>query len=158
MRIPMAATATAIAGLACAGLASAALAFAPAAQAAPAAHGPKRHYIGSCAAQGSYPICTIDARTAYDVRHVYVHVWGHLSIPGRGRGRVEDDYDNLCEKGTGSGSDSGTIKAFPSYVRALKQAYKDPSHCFADGVFSPVSDAATGSIHATMYYTRRDGR
>jgi hypothetical protein len=141
-----------------AGLASAGLAMAPTAMAAPAATAPKKHYIGSCQAQGSYPICTISARTAYDVRHVYIHVWGKLSIPGEAKGRIEADYDNLCERGTGSGSDSGTIKAFPTYTHPLKQAYANPSECFSDAEISPVNFEASGTVNAYMYYTRRDGK
>jgi hypothetical protein len=141
-----------------AGLASVGLAMAPAALAAPAAHAPKKHYIGSCQAKGSFPICTINARTARDVRHIYIHVWGHLSIPGEAKGRIEDSYDDLCERGTSSGSASGTIKGFPTFTHALKQAYSSPSECFSAGEFSPVSFQASGTIHAEMYYTRRDGK
>lgn len=140
------------------GIASIGLAMAPAAMASAVAHAPKRHYIGSCQAQGSFPICTIDARTAYDVRHVYVHVWGHLTAPGQARARIEDEYDNLCERGNSSGNDSGTIFGFPAYTHALKQAYAFPSDCFSDGEFSPANFQASGVIHARMYYTRRDGK
>jgi len=119
----------------------------------------KIHYIGSCQASGDYPICTISARTAYDVRHIWIRVRGTITIPGGGgAGRIEASTDNLCDKGAGSGDDSNDFKAFPAYTRRLSQAYASPSACYADALISPVNDAGHGALSAYMYYTRRDGR
>jgi hypothetical protein len=123
-----------------------------------AAPAPKIHYIGSCQASGGYPICTISARTAYDVRHIWIRVRGTITIPGGGPGRIEASTDNLCEQGTGSGDDSNDFKAFPAYTRRLSQAYASPSDCYASAVISPVNYEGHGALSAYMFYTRRDGR
>jgi hypothetical protein len=148
---------TRLAAAAMAGLITAATAAGPALASAPAA-APKLHYIGSCHASGSYPICTISASTAYDPRTISVHVWGTVRISGGGAGRIEADTDSLCEQGNGSGDDSGTFKLFPSYTRALRLAYSRASDCFTSAEISPVNYEGHGTIHADMYYTRRDGR
>ena len=119
---------------------------------------PKRHYIGHCQAAGDYPICSIDARTAYDVRHIYIHVWGRINLESGGQGRIEADVSTLCDRGTGSGDDSATYKAYPAYLRTLPQAYTRPSDCYSSAEISPVSFSASGRVYASMYYTRRDGK
>lgn len=137
-----------------AGLATAATMTASPALASP----PKRHYIGSCQASGDYPTCSIDARTAWDPREIDVRVWGTITIPVEGRGRIEAQWDTVCDRGTGSGDDSGAWKLFPSYTRPLRQAYAKASECYSSATISPVNYEGSGTVHAYMYYTRRDGR
>jgi hypothetical protein len=147
-----AALAGGIAAPASASASASATALASAAKAAP------RHYIGHCHAQGQIPVCAISAKTAYDVRHIYIHVWGSISRPGPGAAKIEAMTDNLCEQGFGSGSVPRTFVAVPTYTRQLGQSYVRPDECFSDAEIYPASPSAHGSIHANMYYTRRDGR
>jgi hypothetical protein len=147
---------TRLAAAAMSGLGIAAAAAVPAHAAAPAAA--KVHYLGACHASGSYPNCSIFGRSVNDTASIHVHVWGSVTVPGQGRGRIEADWDDLCDKGDSSSDESGMLKDWPAYTRSIPQAWSKADSCWPSANISPVSFEGHGTIHAYITYTRRDGR
>lgn len=147
---------TRLAAAAVSGLGLAAVAAFPAHAATPAAA--KVHYLGACHATGGYPICNIGGQLIGDPASIRVHAWGTITIPGEGRGRIEADWDDLCNNGSNSSDESGKFKAWPAYTRLIPQAWSRAGNCWPSAEISPVSFEGNGTIHAYITYTRRDGR
>jgi hypothetical protein len=126
---------------------------------AAAASKPKVHYIGSCRASGSFPICSISSRTAFNPARIKIHVFGRVRVNG-GRGRIEADWDNSCFVNSGSSADGGgDPKFFPPYIAHVRVNPGRASQCSVAVTISPANDSSTGGyVKAYISYTKRNGR
>jgi len=117
--------------------------IASSASAAPAA---KTHHAGSCTAHGQYATC-VAAGTANRPINIYVHVRSSQ------RGQpVYVAWTDVCSKGLGAGTRSGSYNAKTVSTRRMGHPYKHPDSC-------TVSAAAqlTGAGHfikVWITYTR----
>jgi hypothetical protein len=119
---------------------------------------PRMHYVGTCRASGQYPICSVDSSNEIrDPAKITIYVWGSIRLPG-GHGRIEADTFSICDKGSASSQESDTYKWRPPYFRPLRRAYYYASECEVNVQVEPANDQGSGTVHAEIYYTKRNGR
>lgn len=120
------------AGLVLAGVVAAA-SIASSASAAPTA---KVHHAGACTARGQYATC-VASGTAYHPVTIEVHV----RSSHRGQ-HVSVTWSDVCTKGDGAGSRSGSYNAKTVSNRKISHPYKRPDNC---------SIAAEGQLNGSSF-------
>lgn len=100
-----------------------AVAVAGIASSALAATAAKVHHAGSCTARGQYATC-VASGTAYSPATIRVHVRSsHRGQP------VYVSWTDVCTKGLGAGSRSGSYHAKTISNRKIRHPYKRPDSC-----------------------------
>lgn len=124
------------------------LALAAAAPAAASTNGAasahnKVRTFASCRAQGDFAICVAGGNVNRPVQ-LRVHVYASP------KQRVSGAWDVVCAKGTGAGSESGTISGTTTINRKLRMPYAHPDSCTAS---ADAQLAKGGKIHVWLTAT-----
>jgi hypothetical protein len=115
------------------------------------------HRAGSCSASGGdFVDCSFDAGSRYRPGTY------HLKVTASPNQAVDVFWDISCDKGTAPlfvqfGDRSGSFTQATPFRRILPHPLFHPAHCDAF-VDVSLSGFSGGSVHASLTYTRWDGR